>query len=84
MPGDGSTITQLGHVDDLADAMVRALAADAAANRIYNCSSRKGITFAGVVKAAALAAGKILRPSMFATSIPVGWIRKPVRPSPCG
>ena len=58
MPGDGSTITQLGHVDDLADAMVRALAVDAAANRIYNCSSRKGITFAGVVKAAALACGK--------------------------
>ena len=58
MPGDGSTITQLGHVDDLADAMVRSLAVDAAANRIYNCSSRKGITFAGVVKAAALACGK--------------------------
>ena len=58
MPGDGSTITQLGHVDDLADAMVRALGVEAAANRIYNCSSRKGITFAGVVKAAALACGK--------------------------
>ena len=58
MPGDGSTITQLGHVDDLADAMVRALGVDAAANRIYNCSSRKGITFAGVVRAAALACGK--------------------------
>ena len=58
MPGDGSTITQLGHVDDLADAMVRSLAVEAATNRIYNCSSRKGITFAGVVKAAALACGK--------------------------
>ena len=31
---DGSTITQLGHVDDLADAMVRALAVDAAANHL--------------------------------------------------
>ncbi len=58
MPGDGTTITQLGHVDDLADAMLRSLAVDAAANRIYNCSSRKGITFSGVVKAAALACGK--------------------------
>ena len=58
MPGDGTTITQLGHVDDLADAMVRALGGDAATNRIYNCSSRKGITFAGVVRAAALACGK--------------------------
>ena len=58
MPGDGTTITQLGHVDDLADAMVRSLGVDAATNRIYNCSSRKGITFAGVVRAAALACGK--------------------------
>ena len=58
LPGDGSTITQLGHVDDLADAMVRSLGVEAATNRIYNCSSRRGITFAGIVKAAALACGK--------------------------
>jgi nucleoside-diphosphate-sugar epimerase len=58
VPGDGTTITQVGHVEDLAEAMVRSLAVDAATNRIYNCSSRRGITFNGLVEAAALAAGK--------------------------
>ena len=37
LPGDGSTITQLGHVEDLAEAMARCIEVDAAANRIYNC-----------------------------------------------
>jgi len=58
IPGDGTTITQLGHVEDLAEAMARSLAVDASANRIYNCSSRRGITFNGLVKAAAIAAGR--------------------------
>ena len=42
LPGDGSTITQLGHVDDLAEAMARCIDVEAAANRIYNCSGRAG------------------------------------------
>jgi nucleoside-diphosphate-sugar epimerase len=58
LPGDGSTITQLGHVNDLAEAMARCLGVDAAANRIYNCSSAQGITFRGLVAAAARACGK--------------------------
>ena len=58
VPGDGTTITQVGHVEDLAVAMVRSLAVDAATNRIYNCSSRRGITFNGLVAAAARAAGR--------------------------
>jgi nucleoside-diphosphate-sugar epimerase len=58
LPGDGSTITQLGHVRDLATAMARCIEVDAAANRIYNCSGRQGITFRGLVHAAARAAGK--------------------------
>ena len=58
LPGDGSTITQLGHVNDLAAAMARCLGVDAAANRIYNCSSSQGISFRGLVAAAARAAGK--------------------------
>jgi nucleoside-diphosphate-sugar epimerase len=58
LPGDGSTITQLGHVHDLATAMARCIGVDAAANRIYNCSGRQGITFRGLVHAAAIAAGK--------------------------
>ena len=57
LPGDGSTITQLGHVDDLAAAMARCLEVDAATNRIYNCSGRQGVTFRGLVDAAARACG---------------------------
>ncbi len=58
LPGDGTTITQLGHVNDLAMAMALSLGVDAAANRIYNCSSVQGITFRGLVAAAARACGK--------------------------
>jgi nucleoside-diphosphate-sugar epimerase len=57
LPGDGSTITQLGHVHDLATAMARCLDVEAAANRIYNCSGAKGVTFRGLVAAAARACG---------------------------
>jgi nucleoside-diphosphate-sugar epimerase len=58
LPGDGTTITQIGHVNDLATAMARCVDVDAAANRIYNCTSVQGITFRGLVAAAARAAGK--------------------------
>ena len=58
LPGDGSTITQLGHVNDLARAMALSIGVDAAANRIYNCSSVQGISFRGLVAAAARACGK--------------------------
>ncbi|MEB3254887.1 MAG: NAD-dependent epimerase/dehydratase family protein [Synechococcaceae cyanobacterium] len=58
LPGDGSTITQLGHVADLAAAMARCLDVEAATNRIYNCSGRQGVTFRGLVEAAARTAGK--------------------------
>jgi nucleoside-diphosphate-sugar epimerase len=58
LPGDGSTITQLGHVKDLATAMARCIEVEAAANRIYNCSGRQGVTFRGLVHAAARAAGR--------------------------
>ncbi|MEX1317138.1 MAG: NAD-dependent epimerase/dehydratase family protein [Synechococcaceae cyanobacterium] len=57
LPGDGSTITQLGHVRDLATAMARCIEVEAAANRIYNCTGRQGVTFRGLVAAAARAAG---------------------------
>ncbi len=58
LPGDGSTITQLGHVADLAAAMARCIEVETATNRIYNCSGRQGVTFRGLVAAAARAAGK--------------------------
>lgn len=58
LPGDGSTITQLGHVGDLAAAMARCIDVEAASNRIYNCTGRQGVTFRGLVESAARAAGK--------------------------
>jgi nucleoside-diphosphate-sugar epimerase len=58
LPGDGSTITQVGHVADLASAMARCIEVEAAANRIYNCSGRQGVTFRGLVASAARAAGR--------------------------
>ena len=58
LPGDGTTITQIGHVEDLSEAMARSLEVDASCNRIYNCSAKKGITFRGLIEAAALACGR--------------------------
>jgi nucleoside-diphosphate-sugar epimerase len=58
LPGDGSTITQLGHVSDLAAAMARCIEVEAAANRIYNCTNSQGVTFRGLVQAAARACGR--------------------------
>jgi nucleoside-diphosphate-sugar epimerase len=58
LPGDGSTITQLGHVADLAAAMARCIEVETATNRIYNCTGRQGVTFRGLVAAAARAAGR--------------------------
>ena len=58
LPGDGSTITQLGHVADLAAAMSRCIEVEASTNRVYNCSGSKGVTFRGLVMAAARACGR--------------------------
>jgi len=44
IPGDGNLITQLGHVCDLTDAMIRSISTDKANNQIYNCSGTKGVT----------------------------------------
>ena len=58
LPGSGETITQIGHAEDLAEAMARSLEVDAASNRIYNCSASRGITFRGLIEAAAVACGR--------------------------
>ncbi len=58
IPSNGNTITQLGHVDDLAEAMSLCLKYECAKNRIYNCSGKQGITFNGLVACAAIACGK--------------------------
>ena len=39
-------------------AMARSIEVEAACNRIYNCSGNQGVTFAGLVAAAARACGK--------------------------
>ncbi len=58
LPGDGNTITQLGHVVDLARAMIKSLEVEISVNRIYNCSGNRGVTFRGLIKKAAIACGK--------------------------
>ncbi len=58
LPGDGNTITQLGHVSDLAQAMATSISSDKANNRIYNCSGLSGITFSGLIKQCAKVCGK--------------------------
>ncbi len=58
IPGDGMTITQLGHVADLAEAMVKILGNPKAKGQIYNLSGDRYVTFTGLAKACAAAAGK--------------------------
>ena len=55
IPLDGQTITQLGHVSDLADAIAKSIETDKAINQIYNCSGRKAVTFKGLIENAILA-----------------------------
>ena len=49
IPFDGSLITQLGHVSDLTDAMIKCLSQSKTKNNIYNCTGEKGITIKGLV-----------------------------------
>ena len=49
IPFDGSLITQLGHVSDLTDAMIKCLPLIKTKNNIYNCSGEKGITIKGLI-----------------------------------
>ncbi len=57
VPLDGQTITQLGHVSDLAEAISKSLETDKAINQIYNCSGCKAVTFKGLIETAILATG---------------------------
>ncbi len=58
LPGDGNTITQLGHVNDLAEAICLSIENEKSTNTIYNCSGLKGITFNGLIECAAIACGR--------------------------
>lgn len=58
IPGNGMAMTQLGHCADLADAMAAALGNERAIGQIYNVSGDRYITFTGLARACAVAAGK--------------------------
>lgn len=50
-------VTQLGHVKDLATAFSKILGNPKAARQIYNISGERFVTFDGIAKACAIAAG---------------------------
>ncbi len=58
IPGNGLHITQLGHVKDLARAMSQVLGNKQAIGQIYNVSGDRFVTFDGLARASAVAAGK--------------------------
>lgn len=58
IPGNGLYLTQLGHVQDLARAMVAVLGNSAAIGQIYNLSGDRYVTFDGLARACAKAVGK--------------------------
>ncbi|MEM9264641.1 MAG: NAD-dependent epimerase/dehydratase family protein [Cyanobacteria bacterium P01_F01_bin.13] len=58
IPGNGKAITQLGHCQDLAQAMVAVLGNPKAIGQIYNISGERYVTFDGLAQACAKAMGK--------------------------
>ncbi|KAK8951020.1 hypothetical protein KSP39_PZI003146 [Platanthera zijinensis] len=57
IPNSGVQITQLGHVKDLASAFVKVLGNSKASKQVYNISGSKYVTFDGLARACAEAAG---------------------------
>jgi UDP-glucose 4-epimerase len=58
IPGNGLHLTQFGHVKDLARAMAAILGNERAVGQIYNVSGDRFVSFDGLARACALAAGK--------------------------
>jgi nucleoside-diphosphate-sugar epimerase len=58
VPGNGLHFTQFGHVRDLAEAMAAVLGNEQAIGQIYNLSGDRYVTFNGLARACAIAAGK--------------------------
>ncbi len=58
IPGNGLHITQMGHVQDLAQAMCKVLGNGQAVGQIYNVSGDRYVTFDGLARACAEAVGK--------------------------
>jgi len=58
VPYDGKFITQLGHCEDLANFMVQAIGNPAVKGQVYNLSGNEFVTFDGMAKVCAEAAGQ--------------------------
>lgn len=58
IPGHGQHLTQFGHCYDLAVAMANVLGNSAAIGKTYNVSGERAVTFDGLARACAVAAGK--------------------------
>lgn len=58
IPSNGQHITQLGHCQDLATAMAAVLGNSKALGQVYNVSGARYVTFDGLARACAEAAGK--------------------------
>jgi nucleoside-diphosphate-sugar epimerase len=58
IPGHGQHLTQLGHVEDLAEAMVQVLGNSRAIGQIYNISGDRYVSFDGLALACSEAAGQ--------------------------
>jgi nucleoside-diphosphate-sugar epimerase len=58
IPGNGMHVTQFGHVQDLAAAMAAVLGNARAVGQIYNVAGDRYVTFDGLARACAVAAGK--------------------------
>ncbi|KKI99621.1 NAD-dependent epimerase/dehydratase family protein [Prochlorothrix hollandica] len=58
IPGHGQHLTQLGHCQDLASALVAMVDNPQAMGQIYNISGERFVTFDGLAQACAAAAGK--------------------------
>lgn len=58
IPGNGLHLTQFGHVQDLARAMAAVLGSDRAIGQVYNISGDRYVSFDGLARACAIAAGR--------------------------
>ena len=58
IPGNGMALTQFGHCQDLAAALAAVLGNERAIGQIYNVSGDRAVTFDGLARACAAAAGK--------------------------
>ncbi|WP_338431063.1 NAD-dependent epimerase/dehydratase family protein [Synechococcus elongatus] len=58
IPGSGLHLTQLGHVEDLAAAMAAAVNNLRAIGQVYNLSGDRYVSFDGLARACAIAAGR--------------------------